>query len=396
MKRYLVLIAGVITQMVLGSIYSWSQIATRLEAGHNLQAWQTQLLYGTAIGVFALGTLFSGPMVRKWGPKVLTFISSSLFVGGWILASISIDYFWVLFVAISIVVGLAISFGYVVPLSTSTAWFPRNKGTVTGLAVMGFGGGAILSSWVIQNLSDSGWAMAEIFLFMGVAGGILLLISAFLQNLPTDSPLLATTAKKRTDFSFLKTMPFWFLFVIMFLSSIGGLMVIGSVGSIAGENNLVQYSTWSVTVLALGNAIGRLGWGALMDKLKEKTITFSLLTMSLGFVMLLFNNGNPAIFLAAVFLCGTQFGAALVVYAAYSERYFGHGAIARVYPYIFLAYGIAAVFGPTLSGLIADVYSTYEPVLIGSIFLPLIAAALFYFNFKKSAQDLSTKEAQTA
>jgi hypothetical protein len=81
MKRYFVLIAGVITQMVLGSIYSWSQIATRLEGNYGLQAWQTQLLYGTAIGVFALGTLFSGPKVRKWGPKVLTFVSSSLFAG---------------------------------------------------------------------------------------------------------------------------------------------------------------------------------------------------------------------------------------------------------------------------------------------------------------------------
>jgi OFA family oxalate/formate antiporter-like MFS transporter len=187
----------------------------------------------------------------------------------------------------------------------------------------------------------------------------------------------------------------------MFLSSIGGLMVIGSVGSIAqetiiGENNLLLVSTLSVTILALGNALGRLAWGALMDKLKEKTITLSLLTMSLGFVLLFFNSGNPVIFLLAVFLCGTQFGAALVVYAAFSEQYFGSGAIARVYPYIFLAYGIAAVLGPTLNGLVHDIYKTYQPVLVVSIFLPLIAVALFLFSFKEKSQFSLQKEQQTA
>jgi OFA family oxalate/formate antiporter-like MFS transporter len=208
MKRYLVLIAGVVTQMVLGSIYSWSQIATRLEGNYGLQAWQTQLLYGTAIGVFALGTLFSGPKVRRWGPKMLTFISSALFVGGWVLASFSIDNFWILFVSIGIIVGLAISFGYVVPLSTSTSWFPNNKGAVTGLAVMGFGGGAILSSWVIQNLIGNGWSMAEIFLFLGAAGGILLLVSAFLQSLPNESPLSVGPQKNGATMVFCGLFPF--------------------------------------------------------------------------------------------------------------------------------------------------------------------------------------------
>lgn len=386
MKKYFVLTAGILTQIVLGSIYSWSEIAANMASQWNLVSWQTQLIYGMSIAVFSFGTIVTGPMVRKHGPRKMTILSAATFALAFGCAWLSKGHFAVLFPAIGIGVGVAMALGYVVPLSTATLWFPDKKGTVTGLAVMGFGGGAIITSRVIRHLSNQGWEISRVLLLIGLVGGAVLAFSAIFQSLPE--------AVQSSGKDHVKSMPsvraamrkkiFWGLCATMFLSTIGGLIVIGSVVSIANEWSLQSVALLAVSIIALGNALGRLLWGKLLDVLGHRAIPISLILMTLGFALILFAGQNQILFLAGILLSGLQFGASLVIFAAFTEELFGQGAISKIYPLIFAAYGIAALVGPTIGGVIFDLGGSFRPVIIMSLFFPLAALALSLLmkNFK--------------
>jgi len=377
-KKYMVLMAGVLTQIILGSIYSWSEIAANLSSQWNLESWQTQLMYGMSIAVFSFGTIITGPMVRKYGPRRMTFFSALGFAGAFSLAWLSQGSFIILLPAIGLGVGAAMALGYVVPLSTATAWFPRQKGTVTGLAVMGFGGGAILTSRFIRMLSAQGWDIFHILLVLGISGGAVLAFAAIFQSFPDEKDNLSKkdTSSVLAISKALRKKVFWGLWFVMFLSTIGGLIVIGSAVSIAREWKLETVAPLAVSAIAVGNAFGRLLWGKLLDVLGHKAIPTSLVLMALGFSFILFAGQNQAIFLLGILLSGLQFGSALVIYAAFTEELFGSGAISKIYPFIFAAYGIAALVGPTIGGVIFDLRGSYRPVMIMSLVFPLIALGL--------------------
>jgi OFA family oxalate/formate antiporter-like MFS transporter len=393
MKKAFVLAAGVLTQLVLGSIYSWSEIASRLSTDWGLLVWQTQLMYGMSIAVFSFGTIITGPLVRKIGPGRMTLYSAIGFALAFTGAFLSNGSFYILLPSIGLGVGIAMAMGYVVPLATATAWFPDKKGTVTGLAVMGFGGGAILTSQLIHVLSNQNWDILNILLLLGIIGGSILTLSSLFQKFPVQSeaPIPSNFKDLKSRRVVLKDSTFWALWSVMFLSTIGGLIVIGNAESVAIEWNLMGAVSSVVSVLAVGNALGRLIWGGLLDKLGHKAIPLSLILMTLGFIMILFAGTNPIIFLIGIFLSGTQFGSALVIYAAFTEEIFGHGAISKIYPFIFAAYGIAALVGPTIGGAIFDIGGSYRPVIIMSIAFPLLALIISFIrkNFEVSEEASS-------
>lgn len=375
MKKYLVLTAGIFMQLCLGSIYAWSAIGEALSLEYTLASWQTQLIYGTAIGLFAFGTIITGRLLRKHGPAKLTLISALLFVTAFTGAAFSGGSFILLFIFLGVILGAAMAMGYVVPLSTATAWFPDKKGTVTGLAVMGFGGGAIISGNVIEALLAGGMGILDILLPIGIVYGIILFLASLVQSYP-DAAAQDTGKHKHPIHAMFASKTFWVMAISMFLATAGGLIVIGKVTGIAHDYGLAQYGTLALSLLAAGNAGGRLLWGFLADILKKKTILLSFLVMIVGFVLLMFSNGNPVLFLAGVLLTGLQFGASLVVFAAFTEKHFGDGAISRVYPFIFSFYGMAALVGPFAGGLAYDAFQSFTILLSIMTVLAVLGFAL--------------------
>ncbi len=388
MRPYLVLLAGVLMQMILGSIYAWSELAANLTEQWDLVSWQTQLLYGMSIAVFSFGTIGTGPLVRSLGPRRITLVSAGIFVLAFAGAWASRGCFLLLVPAIGLGVGAAMAFGYVVPLATATAWFPEHKGTVTGLAVMGFGGGAIAASRVIRILTEKGWGIAQVLLFLGLAGGAVLAAAALLQGFPPgagssraaggSSRAAGGSSRSAADVPLpsirraLRVRVFWGLWAVMFLATIGGLIVIGSAVGIAEERGMALAAPLAVSALAAGNAGGRLLWGRLLDSLGHRAIPASLVLMALGFGLILVSGGSQFLFLAGILLTGLQFGSALVIYAAFTEELFGSGAISQIYPYIFAAYGIAALAGPPAGGLIYDLSGSYRLVLLMVLAFPVL------------------------
>lgn len=152
LKKWLVLGAGVVLQAVLGGIYAWSAFVPPLYEQAGLSKGQCGSIFGLAIATFAIAMIPAGKFLQRFGPRLTAAIGSILFGVGYLLASYSNGSFVGLLLSYGLVVGVGIGFGYVCPLTTGMKWFPDNKGLVTGVAVAGFGGGAIILSSVAEHL----------------------------------------------------------------------------------------------------------------------------------------------------------------------------------------------------------------------------------------------------
>jgi len=393
MKKSMILISGVLMQIVLGSIYAWSVIGNALGSEYNLFSWQTQLIYGTGIGVFAFGTIITGRMLSIWGPRRLSLISGGLFITAFGTAALSGGSFLLLWLGLGVLLGMAIAFGYVIPLSTAVAWFPHKKGLVTGLAVMGFGGGAIISAQVFNFFLQQGAPVLSILLPFGLAGGSVMALGSLFQCFP-ETMTLGRKKGTNENASFYRHGLFWYLAISMFLATLGGLIVIGKVTSLAEYYGYSNLAALALTFLTLGNAGGRLLWGFLMDKWGNKSLLISFVVMTLGFLLLVVGDLHPLLFMTGITLSGLQFGASLVLFAAFTGKNFADGGMAQVYPFIFSFYGLAAIIGPPVGGLVFDLLGSYKVLLLAMSLVPILGGGLVLWGvMPRSAEKIPERAA---
>jgi OFA family oxalate/formate antiporter-like MFS transporter len=169
----------------------------------------------------------------------------------------------------------------------------------------------------------------------------------------------------------------------MFCGTFAGLLVVGNLKPMALSQGLGSATaTLAISVFALGNAMGRIGWGQVHDRLGTRPTVFLSLAF-LGASMLLFLlPPAPLPVLAAVLLTGIGFGGCFVVYASSVVELFGMGLFPRLYPICFLWYGLAALIGPPLGGLMADVTGSYGASIVLSVVLVLTTAPLTWVLFR--------------
>src|SRR6056297_1162179 len=292
MNRSLVVLGAVLIQLCLGAIYAWSVFTPSLkEAG-----WtnvQTQIVFSTGLAFFAIVMVYAGKKLATWGPKKLAFLAGVTLGLGYLLAGLfGGTNFWLVLIFIGIIGGSGIGLGYVVPISVGMRWFPDKKGMITGLAVAGFGFGAmgwvkLAGAWgnLLQN-----FGLSTSFMIYGVLFAGLTIIGSIWMKYPPEGWLprgfnpeafnkanATTTGDNLSPSQMLKTLPFYLVFLIFTFSAGAGLMSIGlmklypmqalqdngfdmaAASAIAGTAMAVFFS--------LANGIGRVVWGTLSDKL---------------------------------------------------------------------------------------------------------------------------------
>jgi len=299
---YVVLAASILMQVCLGSVYAWTLFAKALAKEHGLAQAQTQLIFGVTIAVFTISMIFAGRVQSRYGPAPVAFTGGLLFGGGYLLASYSGGGFLLLLLGIGVIGGAGIGFGYVCPLATCVQWFPQRKGFVSGLAVAGFGGGAVLLSSVASIFFAQGWTVLEVFRWVGLCyGGVILVAALLLRNPPGAADATAVPEAGEPQLQVLRDRAFWRLASGMLCGTFTGLMVVGNLEQI-GEASRVPplFAVAAISSFAIGNALGRITWGVLADKFGAHTIPASLLILA-GVAALLvpaFPAGWPFVLLA--------------------------------------------------------------------------------------------------
>ncbi len=382
MNRWMVVIGAVLIQLCLGAIYAWSVFTKPLtEAGWSKT--QTQIVFSVGLAVFAIVMVWAGKKLPVWGPKKLSILGGVLLGAGYALAGVlGATSYPVLLVFIGIVGGAGIGLGYVVPIAVGMRWFPDKKGMITGLAVAGFGFGAM--GWV-KFASDWGHLIANIglsgtFIAYGVTFAVLVLIGSIWMVFPPEGwtpegyapPKPAAAGGKPVMGSvdwhgaeILRTPQFYLIFLTFVFSAGAGLMSIGlmklypmealqkagldeaAASAIAGTAMAVFFS--------LANGIGRIVWGTLSDKLGRK-LSVVLMAGSQGLFVIgfIYMAGSPALLYLGATLIGFNFGGNFALFPTITADTFGAKNVGQNYPLVFLAYGVGGIFGPILGGQLGD------------------------------------------
>jgi OFA family oxalate/formate antiporter-like MFS transporter len=401
MNRWLVVVGAILIQLCLGAIYAWSVFTPYLKkAPFGFSATQTQAIFSVGLASFAFTMILAGRWQQKIGPKPVAMTGGVVLGIGYILAKFVGASFPGLLVTIGLIGGAGIGLGYVVPIAVGVKWFPDKKGLITGLAVAGFGFGALIwiklaDSWghLIQSMGVSNVFMLYGFIF----AAIVLLGSLVMKNPPEGwkpagwtPPAPKSGAAGSTDLNpslMLRTPQFFMLWVMFIFGAMAGLMVIGVIKLFGIDalqaNGMTEAQASAIAGTAMGifyalfNGFGRIAWGAISDRIGRKLALTIMMTIQ-GIVMLVFfqMGGTPALLYLGAALIGFNFGGNFALFPAATADFFGSKFLAANYGWVFCAYGFGGIFGPMLGGIVRDRTGNFLYAFIPAGIACLLAAAL--------------------
>ncbi|MBN1945554.1 MAG: OFA family MFS transporter [Bradymonadales bacterium] len=413
MNRWLVVVGALLIQISLGAIYIYSVFKPGL-AGR-FQDWSTTNLAlpsQLVLAFFALSMILAGRIQDKVGPRIIATIGGVLLGLGLVVASLAPNLF-VFVLGFSVIGGIGIGTAYVCPIATCVKWFPDKRGLITGLAVAGFGAGALVFTPVAKSLIASSGIMST-FLYLGLIFLVVVVIGAqFMRNPPAGykpegwnppEPAKSAGGPKKVDYTWqevLKTPQFWLLWLTYFAGCTAGLMVIMNVtnvwqsysvlgmgeltGAISGSDwgSILTQAASAVMIVAILNALGRIAWGKVSDSI-GRTKTLLVMFVIAAVAMLLLNwLRSYALFLIGVSLVGFCFGGFLALFPAVTADYFGTKNVGANYGWMFTAYGAGGLFGPWLAPKLMKVLTEvgYEATQAGELVIKQFKAGNYMLAF---------------
>jgi OFA family oxalate/formate antiporter-like MFS transporter len=375
-RRGYVVLGAVLIQLSLGAIYAWSVFTPSLiDAGWSRT--QTQIVFAAGLATFALVMVFAGKNLIRLGPRTLA-VAGGLTLGiGYMVASIGGGtIFWIVLLGIGFIGGAGIGLAYVVPIAVGMRWFPDHKGMITGLAVAGFGFGAlgwikIAGSW--GGLIDS-IGLDGTFRVYAVAFAVLILTGAIWMRMPPkgwlpvgfEMPVLAGSGADVFSSKEMRRTPQFHLISLTFAVSAGaGLMAIGlmklyPVEALTGAGvGSVEASAIAGTAMAvffsLANGIGRIVWGTLSDALgRKRSVVIMAATQGLFLAAFIPMASNEYTLYLAAALIGFNFGGNFALFPSLTADEFGDRTVGQNYPWVFLSYGAGGIIFPILGGVLGD------------------------------------------
>ena len=378
-NRWLIVVGALLIQVSLGAIYIYSVFKPGLKA--RFPDWSnTDLALPSMLVLlfFGLATIFAGRVQDRIGPRYVAMSGAVLLGLGLLLASYSNSLF-LFTLGFGIIGGLGIGTAYVCPIATCVKWFPDKRGLISGLAVAGFGGGGLVFAPVAKSLILSVGVM-NTFLYLGIIFFVIVMIGAqFMINPPAGycppgwTPPAATGAKGAcvgVDYTWqemIKTSRFWLLWITYFAGCSAGFLIIMNTVNIWQSFSILSLvqqfptipkdtyleiltkGTTAVMAISVMNALGRILWGKVSDSIGRKNTLYIMFLYS-GVVMLALNwlTSFP-LFLIGVMSVGFCYGGFLGVYPALTADYFGTKNMGVNYGCMFMAYGIAGLFGPWIA-----------------------------------------------
>ncbi len=391
-NRWLVVIGAILIQLALGALYAWSvftKLLTDPSGIYQFSATQTAWIFSAGLATFALVMVLAGRWQAKTGPRLMTILGGLLLGLGFVLGGLFGSNFWSQFIFIGIVAGAGIGMAYVVPIAVGVKWFPDKKGTITGLAVAGFGFGATIwvklaGSWfggLLNTTEVFGLPHVQsVFLIYGFVFAALVLLGSFVMVNPPEGyrpkgwdPAEAAAVEQSNGNGFtpgqmLRTPQYYAIWLVFASSAIAGLMVIYCIQLFGldaleyrGVENAIVITGTAMAWYAIFNGLGRILWGMFSDRIGRKAAIIAMSAFQ-GVIMLAMYHGFINLGLATGLIVGASFvgfnyGGIFALFPAITADYFGNKEVGRNYGWIFTAYGVAGILGPLLAGLFKDAAS---------------------------------------
>jgi MFS transporter, OFA family, oxalate/formate antiporter len=399
-KRWGIAAAGVLLQVALGAVYAWSVFRKPLATQFNWTIPQVTLTFTICIFVLGFAAFFGGLWNVRSGPRVVAMTGGLLYGLGTIMASFTDGRLWWLYLSYGVIGGIGIGFAYIIPVAVLLKWFPDKRGLMTGIAVGGFGAGALVTAPVATNLIASVGVLPT-FAYLGVA---YLVVSVgagfFLQNPPADwvpegwTPSVTQRSDRvARDFTFgeaLKTWQWWALWLFLFLNTTAGISIISQEAPIFEELSgaTAIIAAGMVGIASIGNAVGRVFWAFASDFLSRRYTFLIMFVLQAVLFWIVPSITTTPLLTFVTFIILMCYGGGFGTMPAFAADYFGPRFVGPIYGLMLTAWGFASAFGPLLIAYMRQASSNYASGLHVLSILLLISAVLpFLVRPPKSAPE---------
>jgi len=387
-NRWFIAAAAVVMQMALGAVYAWSVFRAPLTSAYGWTISEVTFAFTIAIFVLGFAAFAGGEWMRRVGPRRVALAAGLLYGLGVFLTSLSADRLWVLYGAYGLLAGTGLGLGYIVPVATLVKWFPDRRGTLTGIAVGGFGAGALITAPIATRLiSQVGtmptFAILGAVYFVAVTGGALFMRNPPAGYVPPGWTPTASQQQQRASrpFTLREAVGCWQwygLWALLFLNVTAGIAIISQAAPMAQEMTGVSAVSAAgiVGIMSIANGLGRFLWASLSDVIGRRQV-FLLMFPLQAVVFVLFPTVGSApaftIMACVILLC---YGGGFGTMPAFVADYFGAEHVGSIYGLMLTAWGCAGVFGPMLIATLREANGRYNEALVVIAAVMLVATAI--------------------
>ncbi|MDB9894426.1 OFA family MFS transporter [Reinekea sp.] len=414
-NRWLIAASAVGVHASIGSVYAFSVFKKPL--GQLIDtATNNEIAMTFSLAIFFLGmaAAIMGHFVERHGPRKAGMLAASFFGGGMLIAGLGayIQNLYVIWLGYGVLGGIGLGIGYITPVSTLVKWFPDRRGLATGLAIMGFGFGAMIGApvfnYIIETFTVAGGGIAYTWFIMGLVYLVVMFASASYLERPPQGWLpagmqAAVDAGERTvtqDLSQLmaneaiKKAPFYGLWIMMFINISCGLGVIYSASPLAQETmglTATQAATM-VGLMSLFNGLGRIGWASFSDVIGRGNTYMAFFLIQIVAFILLPNLTSLVAFQIVVFTILSCYGGGFATLPAFIGDLFGTKELGAIHGYILTAWAFAGLAGPQINAYLHTVTGSYEATLYifsGAFVVALGVSIAMILYIKRARAELN-------
>jgi OFA family oxalate/formate antiporter-like MFS transporter len=395
-NRWGIAVAAVIMQICLGAVYGWSVFKIPLMRTQGWSETAVQLNFTLAVAFLGVGTVVGGLWQDRVGPRLVATVAGVLYGLGFLVAAFAVSRhsLGLIYLGYGVLSGVGMGMGYITPVATLVKWFPDRRGLMTGVAVCGYGAGALVMSPIAARLIPA-QGIPFTFIALGIAYLVLVTLAAqFYANppqgwVPAGWTATSAVAKAATKYEFTvreatSTWQFYLLWAMLFLNTSAGIMIISQASPMAQSKEFVGMTALQaanmVGLISIFNAIGRVFWAWVSDAIGRARVYFLLFAIQAVVFFVLPRLHDVTTFSIAFAIIGLCYGGGFGTMPSFTADFFGAKYMGGIYGWILLAWGAAAIPSPIMiarlheqTGVFSTAVYILAAVLACSVVLPLVA-----------------------
>ncbi|MBM7662338.1 OFA family oxalate/formate antiporter-like MFS transporter [Bacillus mesophilus] len=413
-NRWLIALSAIAIHLSIGASYAYSVYKKPLIETMGWSETNVTLAFTIMMALAGFTAAAFGRFVEKWGPRKSALIAALLFGLGQVGSGVAVllDSSIAFLLTYGLLSGLGLGIGYISPVSTLVKWFPDRRGLATGMAVLGFGAGALITAPVAANLIIT-TSISTTFFILGTCYFFVMILGASYIAPPKEGWIpesmkqgIAVAGQKKvkedlrqlTAQEAVRTKHFWMLWTMMLINTSAGIMMISVASPMAQDvvGLSAAAAATMVGIMGIFNGGGRLGWATASDYIGRYNIFIIFFIIQIIAFAVLPNTTNALLFQALILLVVSCYGGGFSNLPAFIGDLFGTKQLGAIHGYLLTTWSLGGIIGPMLVNQIRSSTGSYIPVFyvfLGLISVACVISIMLRIDIKKYQENSKMKKA---